>query len=257
MMNKTAIALGLAMASGMGMAQIQTTGSAANPQSRGNAQAGLNAEFDTLDRNGDGVLSRSEASANETVAKLYDSLDTSETIEDRVRETSVNGITRAQFQAGMQALHSGSGTVGPAVSGGETYILMRDGTRKPKQGAENATRHMGGQGREAVRGVVHDESNAASRGRAGAPVQRERGQPERTPDRARSATGEARGEADFQRERAREEMKRLRDRTHESTSQGYGEVRSNGAARKGEPASERSRVGADADVEAGAGVNTR
>ena len=46
-----------------------------------------------------------------------------------------DGISREQFQAGMQAASSGSGSFGPAVSGGETYTIMRDGTRQLKQKA--------------------------------------------------------------------------------------------------------------------------
>ena len=142
MMKKTAIALGLAMATSAGFAAQGNTSAgvgvnagvnAAGNRAQVNSDAAASTQFSALDRNGDGVLSRAEASASDTVADLYDSLDTSDTIEQDASQGTPNGITREQFQAGMQARGSGSGSVGPAVSGGETYTIMRDGSRNSRK----------------------------------------------------------------------------------------------------------------------------
>lgn len=151
MFKKTAIALGLAMVAGTGMAAQGTMNtntkasvgaSAAGQHASTSSDAALRTRFNALDSDGDGVISRSEAADSEQLADMYDSLNTSETIEDRAKESNPNGLTFDQFQAGMQAYESGSGTVGPAVSGGQTYTIMRDGTRKMKDSAGSASSSM-------------------------------------------------------------------------------------------------------------------
>ena len=136
MFRKTAIAIGLAMAAGGGSVMAQDSMQNSGERNAGAerqtqmSDSALRTRFDALDANGDGVLSRSEAADSEEVAEIYDSLDTSATIEDRESQSSPGGITFDQFQAGLQA--RGAGVVGPAVSGGQTYIIMRDGTRRLK-----------------------------------------------------------------------------------------------------------------------------
>lgn len=136
MFSKTVIALGLAIVAGSGVAAAQSSMQGSDKRNVGAdsrtqvSDSALRTRFEALDTDGDGVLSRSEAADSAEVAEIYDSLDTSATIEDRESESSPDGVTFDQFQAGMQA--RGAGVVGPAVSGGETYIIMRDGTRRPK-----------------------------------------------------------------------------------------------------------------------------
>ncbi len=139
MFKKTAIALSLAMVAGTGFAAQNGTSAGMNGSASvgaGGANASMNssasAEFRALDTNGDGVISRTEASKSPALAKAYDSFDTSGTIEDKAKNGGAGGITPEQFQAGMQAAHSKSGVVGDAVSGGETYTMMKDGTQKLK-----------------------------------------------------------------------------------------------------------------------------
>lgn len=84
--------------------------------------------FDQLDANGDGYLSRAEASAAEPIADMYDSMDTNETLEKQARHGNA-GIDYAQFKAGIEAARS-SGAFGPAASGGETYLVYPDGHRQ-------------------------------------------------------------------------------------------------------------------------------
>lgn len=124
MFRKTAIALGLSMAAGTGFA---ADGSAAGINIGINSEMPVAAQFNVLDRNGDGAISRIEAQASPELSAVYGSFNTSETIEDEARQPGINGITRAQFRAGLEAL--GEGVVGPAASGGGTYILMEDGSK--------------------------------------------------------------------------------------------------------------------------------
>lgn len=124
MFKRTAITLGLSLMAGAGFA----AGNAASGVNIGlNSEMPVNMQFNLLDSNGDGAISRAEAQASPELTALYASFDTSATIEDDARQTRVNGITRAQFRAGLEAL--GEGVVGPAVSGGGTYILMEDGSK--------------------------------------------------------------------------------------------------------------------------------
>ena len=83
--------------------------------------------FDQLDANGDGYLSRAEASAVEPIANMYDSMDTNATLEKQAKHSNP-GIDYAQFKAGIEAARS-SGAFGPAVSGGQTYLVYPDGHR--------------------------------------------------------------------------------------------------------------------------------
>lgn len=123
MFRKTAMIFGLALVTGAGFAADNPT---AGMNIGINSDVPVNMQFDMLDRNGDGVISRIEAQASPELSALYDSFNTKETIEEEARKASVNGITRAQFSAGLEAL--GEGAIGPAVSGGGIYILMKDGT---------------------------------------------------------------------------------------------------------------------------------
>ena len=83
--------------------------------------------FDQLDANGDGYLSRAEASAAQPIADMYDSMDTNATLEKQAKHGNA-GIDYAQFKAGIEAARS-SGAFGPAVSGGQTYLVYPDGHR--------------------------------------------------------------------------------------------------------------------------------
>lgn len=133
MLKRIVIGLGIAMVAASAVAA--ESGSAAGTTNDGLTQDSgtLAARFHELDANGDGVLSRSEAEASSTVASLYESLDTSATIEDSATNAKPDGITLDQFESGMQAAHSG-GTVGPAASGGETYKVYPDGSREKVEG---------------------------------------------------------------------------------------------------------------------------
>ena len=144
MFNKTAIAFGLAIVAGTAVAaptdSMDTSANAnvsANASTAGmNASAGaghdMAAHFKKLDTDGNGVLSMSEAQANPTVAKLYESLKTNESIKTdpaaKASDSKPSGVTLEQFKAGMEA--ATGGTAGPAVSGGDTYTVMKDGTKK-------------------------------------------------------------------------------------------------------------------------------
>ena len=88
--------------------------------------------FERLDSDGDGMLSQAEAQANPRVSELYESLDTSNTLEEHARN-SQPGISRDQFEAGMAAAET-SGAVGPAAAGGETYKVYPDGSREQVEG---------------------------------------------------------------------------------------------------------------------------
>lgn len=84
--------------------------------------------FNQLDANGDGYLSRAEASAAQPIADMYDSMDTNDTLEKQARHGNA-GIDYAQFKAGIEAARS-SGAFGPPVSGGQTYLVYPDGHRE-------------------------------------------------------------------------------------------------------------------------------
>jgi hypothetical protein len=292
MMKKTAIAFGLAMVTGAGFAAqgntstgvgVNAEANAAGNQARVDANAAANTQFNALDRNGDGVLSRAEASASETVADLYESLDTSETIEADAKQGTPNGITREQFEAGMQARSSGSGSVGPAVSGGETYTIMRDGTRKLKTEAGNTADQVRSHTGDAVSGAVNGVTGAASGGaqsntranaNAGtranvnvnaqneAAIQRERAQDQaqQMQDRARDGVGQARSEAEMQRDRARDQAAEMQQRARGQATETYGATqnRVEGAANAGASGSVNggSDYGAGAEGDAGARMNT-
>ncbi|MES1929798.1 hypothetical protein SADO_11089 [Salinisphaera dokdonensis CL-ES53] len=296
MMKKTAIALGLAMVTGAGMAAQGSTATgvgvdagvnAVGNQARVNTSASANTQFNALDRNGDGVLSRAEASANESVSALYDSLDTSETIEDRAKEGTPHGITREQFEAGLQAQSSGSGSVGPAVSGGETYTIMRDGSRKLKESAGNTANRVKSQTGDAVSGAVggvtgavngasaNSRTNANASANTGADVgantrseaavQRERAQSkaQQMQDRARGGVGQARSEAEMQRDQARDKastmQERARGQMQNQSGEAYGETRSrvNGAvdSTRSQPQSGGYGTGVEAGADADARIN--
>ncbi|GAB3680647.1 hypothetical protein [Salinisphaera aquimarina] len=150
MFKKTAIALGLVMAAGTGMAAQTHSGVDAGTSASANvagqsvntsASTALRTQFSALDTDGNGMLSRSEAAQSPQLSKMYDSLDTSQTIEGGAQS---GGLTLDQLQAGLQAQASGSGAVGPAVSGGETYTLMKDGSKKLKSTTSGATGAVGG-----------------------------------------------------------------------------------------------------------------
>lgn len=96
--------------------------------------------FDQLDANGDGYLSRAEASAVEPIANMYDSMDTNATLEKQAKHSNP-GIDYAQFKAGIEAARS-SGAFGPAVSGGQTYLVYPDGHRvQIKPGVDHTSNH--------------------------------------------------------------------------------------------------------------------
>ena len=105
-----------------------------------NAGTSLKQQFSALDANGDGRISRQEASANPQMNSLYDSLDTNSTMRKK-SDQAASGISFDQYEAGMQAASHG-GVVGPAVSGGETYTLMKDGSRSMQNSANSAMSGM-------------------------------------------------------------------------------------------------------------------
>lgn len=94
------------------------------------ATISLETLFERLDSDDDGTLSRAEAEANPRVAEIYDSLDTRENIENPSSNAPADGVNFDQFEAGMTADRDGKGTVGPAASGGETYLVYPDGSRE-------------------------------------------------------------------------------------------------------------------------------
>lgn len=128
MFKNTAIVFGLVMVTGSAFAAGSGMGGGMNSSGSGS----LTAEFHKLDTNGDGVLSPSEAKANDKVSKLYGSMNTNASIKSDPRakqgDASTGGITLNQFQAGMQA--ASGGTAGPAVSGGQSYTVMKDGSKR-------------------------------------------------------------------------------------------------------------------------------
>ncbi len=221
MMKKTAIALGLAMVSGLGVAA--QNGAAVGASAQTNAgqsgvgidmEASINTQFDALDTNGDGVLSRSEAESNPRISALYDSMNTADTIEDSAKESTPNGLTRDQFQAGMQAAASGSGSLGPAASGGETYTIMRDGSRKLKQGATGAASKAGARAQGAASAVTGQVGDAASQAGAEAQSQQQRlqNQSQSMHNRARDGAEQARSEAEPRRDRTQNKAAEMQQR---------------------------------------------
>lgn len=131
MFKKTAIALGLVIAAG--------SAAAAQDHSQGAEHANENAMhgqvtalFQKLDTNNDKVISKQEAQADPRVAKLYSKLMTNDSIKTdpaaEPSDTQPGGITLNQLQSGMEA--ASGGTVGEAVSGGETYTVKEDGSKK-------------------------------------------------------------------------------------------------------------------------------
>jgi len=286
MMKKTAIALGLAMVTSAGFAAqgntsagvgVNAGANAAGNKAQVNAGAAADTQFSALDRNGDGVLSRAEASASETVSKLYESLDTSNTIEDRAEQGTPQGITREQFRAGMQAQSSGSGSVGPAVSGGETYTIMRDGTRKLKENAGDAVRRTQSRTGEAVSGAVNGVTGAVggasaqtrananagtnvnAKTQSEATIQRERAQnsAQQMQDRARDGVGQARSEAAIQRDQARDKAAAMQERARGKAGDAYGESRSRIEGAAGSNGTPRQSGDYGAGVSGGADADAR
>lgn len=288
MMTRTAIALGLAIAASTGFAAQGNSGAdvgvnagvnAAGGQASVDAGGAADTRFSALDRNGDGVLSRAEASASQAVSHIYDSLDTSNTIEDSAGQRTPQGITREQFQAGMQARSSASGSVGPAVSGGETYTIMRDGTRKLKENAGNTADRVQSQADNAVSGAVGGVTGAATGGasadtrtnantsanvnantRNEAAIQRERAQnkTQQMQNRARGGADQARSKAEMQRDRARDKAATIQERARSQGTETYGQSRSRGDDAPGSNGMSRESggYGAGASTDADARLNT-
>ncbi|MFC3105229.1 hypothetical protein [Salinisphaera aquimarina] len=117
----------------LALALLAGSGFATQAAAADDASTDLAARFAQLDSNGDGLLSRTEAEADSTLSDMYDSLDTSPTIEDSATNAKPGGITLDQFESGMEAAQSG-GTVGPAASGGETFKVYPDGTHERVEG---------------------------------------------------------------------------------------------------------------------------
>lgn len=113
---------GGAMAAGSGTSSDNTSSSSRS--------SSLVAEFHRLDTNHNGILTRREAQADPKVARIYGSLDTNNTIQKAAKNDGRNGITLSQFVAGMEAARHG-GVVGKPVSGGGTYVMMKDGRKIP------------------------------------------------------------------------------------------------------------------------------
>lgn len=133
------MALGLAMVAGTGFAQPGSSTRAGAQATGTSVSSALEVRFHQLDTNDDGRLSRVEAQADPRIADLYDSLDTSSTMERNSSNAAVaGGISLDQFTAGMEAAMEG-GVVGPAVSGGGTYIQMRDGSLRKADGMQDTT----------------------------------------------------------------------------------------------------------------------
>lgn len=191
MFKKSAIALGLAMVAGSGMAAQGTTG--VNADTGVSAQAGgavagadtssaLKTQFKALDSNGDGMLSRSEANANSRISKIYDSLDTSETIEAGAEQSAGGGISFEQFESGLQAQSSASGgVVGDAVSKGEPRVVndsrsgasgaaakMRERTGDAMSKARDKMQSTGASTQERGSATVNDGKRAYGEADAGA-----------------------------------------------------------------------------------------
>jgi len=131
MFKKTAITLSLAMVAGTGLAaqggldanaDTNATVKAGGAKIGVNTGASLKSKFNALDSDGNGAISRSEASGNARLQSMFDSVDTDENIEDDAKGADVEGITYKQFKAGMQA-KAQSGVVGSAVSKGKARVV--------------------------------------------------------------------------------------------------------------------------------------
>lgn len=194
MLKKTAIAVGLAMVAGTGMAADNSMTSDADTsaptKTGGSSDSSLAAEFHRLDTNNDGVLSRDEASKNNKVSKVYDSLDTGNTIEDNAKNSGKNGITLDQFKAGMQAAKHG-GTVGKAASGGETYTVMKNGDKR-------ATSDSADKAKDTMNRSRQDMQSAGDKAR----------------DKASQADDSARNKMSGMRDSAGNRMSSMKDRAH-------------------------------------------
>lgn len=169
MFKKTAIALGLAMVAGTGMAagngmSMNAGASAGTTQAGATGSSSLAAEFHKLDANGDGVLSPSEAKANAKVAKLYSSMNTGASIQTdpqaKKSDESTGGVTLNQFEAGMQAASGGS--AGPAVSGGQTYTVMRNGSKQLKSQAGSMSNNAMSRSQQSIQSAGQATRNTAS-----------------------------------------------------------------------------------------------
>ena len=133
MLIRIATTLSLALLASTSVAAESTAADIDAARADGTGDIEISEKFRQLDRNGDGLLSRSEAEADYTIGALYDSFDTSATIEGGSSESAGSGITLEQFEAGMQALASG-GVIGPSASGGETILVFPDGTMERVKG---------------------------------------------------------------------------------------------------------------------------
>lgn len=170
MFKNTAIALGLAMVTGAAFAGTGMSATGQAGASTGGGQASmssngsLTAEFHKLDTNNDGVLSPSEAKANPRVAKLYDSMDTNASIKSdphaKKSDESSAGITLNQFKAGMHAATGGA--AGPAVSGGETYTVMKNGTKRVISNSEQKAGNTMKRTQQGMRSAGQSMRNSAS-----------------------------------------------------------------------------------------------
>ncbi|WP_423823093.1 hypothetical protein V5738_03880 [Salinisphaera sp. SPP-AMP-43] len=146
MLKKTAIAVGLTMVAGTGMAAsggLSSDGPTAQAAATDTGSA--KALFQRLDTNNDGVLSQSEAQANDQVAELYSSMNNSTSIQSDPQanptDINANGVTLNQFEAGMTA--ASGGAAGPSVEGGQVYTIMKDGShRMSSQAAQKAHNGM-------------------------------------------------------------------------------------------------------------------
>ncbi|MBS63696.1 MAG: hypothetical protein CMN27_12205 [Salinisphaera sp.] len=133
MLIRIATTLSLALLASASFAAESTAADIDAARADGTGNIEISEKFAQLDRNGDGRLTREEAEADYTIGHLYDSFDTSATIEGGTTENSGRGITLEQFEAGMQALASG-GVIGPSASGGETILVFPDGTMERVKG---------------------------------------------------------------------------------------------------------------------------
>ena len=108
MLKKTAIALGLVIASGSAMAVDDNDSNQATTGSV-TASSSVMAQFNKLDTNDDNVVSKSEAQASPRVAQMFESLTTDNSIKTdpaaEPSDTQPGGITLQQFKAGLEAVN--------------------------------------------------------------------------------------------------------------------------------------------------------